>query len=107
VRLAVPVPDVADVLPPDSPFIREAVDQGIRCSAWQLLWPSTGEPEPRLLVRIERGKGDISETGRVSGMRRRMFVDPGTWLSVDLSGECRESRSSLEELLFLVAMGAG
>jgi len=107
VGLAASVPEITGVLSPDSPFAREIVDQGVRCSAWQLLRPTTGEPAGRLIARVERGKGNISGTGGPSDRGRRTFVDPGPWLSVDLSGECRESRSSLEELLFLIAMGAG
>ncbi|MBB2961945.1 hypothetical protein [Methylobacterium sp. R2-1] len=106
VRLAVPVPDLADVLPRDSRFAREIADQGMCCGAWQLLWPPTGEPESRLVVRVGRGRGDVTESVGPGKRIHTMFVDAGTWLSVDRSGECRESRSSLEALLFLIAMGA-
>ncbi|WP_331316393.1 hypothetical protein [Methylobacterium mesophilicum] len=107
VRLAVPVPEFTDVLPSDSPFVRETLDQGAGCSAWQLLWPTTGEPTSRIIVRVERGVHDGAETTGRSARSCRTFANPGRWFSVDLSGETREARASLEQLLFLIAMGAG
>lgn len=72
----------------------------------KICWPPTGEPESRFVVRVGRGRGDVTESVGPRKRSHTMFVDAGTWLSVDRSGECRESRSSLEALLFLIAMGA-
>ncbi|MGU3422639.1 hypothetical protein [Methylobacterium sp. D54C] len=105
VRLAVPVPDLADV-PGDSPFAREIAAQSMRCSVWRLLVPPDNTPETRLLVRLDEGRGTVTEFVHGADTGHGMHVSPGIWLSVDLSGRCREVRSSLEELLFLVAMGA-
>ncbi|MET3414032.1 hypothetical protein [Methylobacterium sp. 1030] len=107
VRLAAPVPEITAVLPPDSPFVRETLDRGARCSAWQLLWPTTGEPASRIIVRVEGGMGDVAETTGRTARSCRTFANPGRWFSVDLSGETREARASLEQLVFLIAMGAG
>ncbi|WP_238193727.1 hypothetical protein [Methylobacterium frigidaeris] len=107
VYMAVPVVDLATVVPLGSVLAREIAAASLTCSAWRLLWPPSGEPASRSLVRVDEGQGSVSECLGGAGEGMPIHVSSGMFLSVDPRGRCTEMRRSPAELVFLIAMGAG
>ena len=106
VRWAVPVARLTDIIPNDSRFAGEVELHSLRCDAWELVYPPTGQTEDRVLVRIEEGTGKVLESPTEADEGHVFGVRPGTWLSIDRMGRCRESHRTLEEMVFLIAMKA-
>ena len=106
VRWAVPIATLTDVIPNGSRFAAEVELHSLRCNAWELAYPPNGQTEDRILVRIEEGSGTVLKSPTEADEGHVFGVRPGTWLSIDRIGRCRESHRTLEEMIFLIAMKA-